>query len=63
MREFAVTEAIPQKNCAPITMSSTKIAQLSPSDCWKIATGAARFAVIGYWNPSAARYPPSGGIA
>ena len=58
-----MTDAIPQKNWAPITINSTKIAQLSPSDCWKIDTGAARLAVIGYWNPRAVRYPPSGGTA
>ena len=57
MREFVVTEAMPQKNCAPITMINAKIAQLLPNESRKIPAGAAMFPVAGYWNAAAASKP------
>ena len=54
MREFVVTDAMPQKNCAPITMINAKIAPLLPNESRKIPAGAAMFPVAGYWNAAAA---------
>ena len=39
MREFAVTEDMPQNSCAPITMSSSSLPPVSPTASMKICAG------------------------
>jgi hypothetical protein len=54
MREFAVTDAIPQKNCAPTTIRSMNVASPLLVASKKICAGAAMLPVESSWNAAAA---------